>query len=60
MVEMLYNFIRHTLIGTTTMQDADLLAIILTALSIFLIFGALVRFVKWLFFAPFRGNQWRK
>lgn len=59
MVDLLYNFFMNVLINSNDFHDSELLATLLTFASIVLIFGALVKFVVWLFKAPFRGSKWR-
>lgn len=60
MVDLIYNFILDNLIGSTTTPNAELLAVLLTWTSIILIFGALVRFVVWLFKCVSGLWLWRK
>lgn len=59
MVDLLYNFFLNVLINSETFPNSELLATLLTFASITLIFGALVKFVIWLFKAPFGGGKWR-
>lgn len=60
MVEMIYNFILNDLIGSATLPNAELMATLLTWTSLVLIFGALVRFVVWLFKCVSGWWIWRK
>jgi hypothetical protein len=50
MIDLIYNFIRNTLIGqNTTIQGADDLALLLSFATIILIFFVLVKLVIWAF-----------
>lgn len=50
MIDLIYNFIRNTLIGQdTTIQGADDLALLLSFATIILIFFVLVKLVMWCF-----------
>lgn len=60
MVDLIYNFILNDLIGSSTMPNSELLATLLTWASIILIFGALVRFVIWLFKCVSGAWIWRR
>ena len=60
MVDLIYNFILNDLIGSGTMPNSELLATLLTWASIILIFGALVRFVIWLFKCVSGAWIWRR
>lgn len=60
MIDLIYDFILNNLIGNTTTPNAELLAILLTWTAIILIFGALVRFVVWLFKCVSGLWLWRK
>lgn len=57
MVEILYNFIRNSLIGETTISGADNLATLLTWTCIVMIFLLFVRLVFWAFNVAFK---WRR
>lgn len=59
MAELLYDFFLNTFINSNLLPNQELLATLLTWASLVLIFGALVKFVIWLFKAPFRGGKWR-
>lgn len=60
MVDLIYNFILNDLIGASSMPNSELLATLLTWASIILIFGALIRFVVWLFKCVSGAWIWRK
>lgn len=60
MVNLLYDFILNDLIGDSTLPNTELLATLLTWTSIILIFGALVRFVIWLFKCVSGAWIWRR
>ena len=61
MIDLLYDFMLNNLIGnSTTIPNAELMATLLTYASIVLIFGALVRFVIWLFKCVSGLWLWRK
>lgn len=49
MYDIIYNFIRYTLIGETTLESADYVANILTAVSIVFMFVMLIKIVVWAF-----------
>lgn len=49
MVDLIYNFIYNTLLGSTTLQGAEQIAILLTYTTIVLIFFVLVKLVIWCF-----------
>lgn len=50
MIDLIYNFIRNTLIGAeSTIQGADDLALLLSFATIILIFFVLVKLVMWCF-----------
>lgn len=50
MIDLIYNFIRNTLIGAeSTIQGADDLALLLSFATIILIFFVLVKLVVWCF-----------
>lgn len=50
MVDLIYDFIRNTLMGNTTMTGADNLAILLTWSTIIMAFCLFVRVVMWAFY----------
>lgn len=60
MIDMIYDFMLNNLIGNSTIPNAELMATLLTYASIILIFGALVRFVMWLFKCVSGLWLWRK
>lgn len=61
MVNLIYDFMLNTLIGeSSTIPNVELMATLLTWVSIVLIFGALVRFVIWLFKCVSGAWIWRK
>lgn len=60
MIDLIYNFMLNDLIGVSTIPNAELMATLLTYASIILIFGALVRFVIWLFKCVSGLWLWRK
>lgn len=60
MVDLIYNFILNDLIGSSTMPNSELLATLLTWASIILIFGALIRFIIWLFKCVSGAWIWRR
>lgn len=61
MIQLLYDFILNTLIGeSTTIPNAELMATLLAWTCLVLIFGALVRFVIWLFKCVSGNWIWRK
>lgn len=60
MIDLLYDFMLNNLIGNSTIPNAELMATLLTYASIILIFGALVRFVMWLFKCVSGLWLWRK
>ena len=50
MIDILYDFIRNSLIGeNTTIAGADDLAVLLTFISIVLIFFVLIKLIIWAF-----------
>lgn len=59
MAELLYDFFLNTFINSNLLPNKELLATLLTWASLVLIFGALVKFVIWLFKAPFGSRKWR-
>lgn len=50
MVDLIYDFIRNTLMGNTEMSGADNLAILLTWSTIIMAFCLFVRVVMWAFY----------
>lgn len=60
MIDLLYDFMLNNLIGNSSIPNAELMATLLTYASIILIFGALVRFVMWLFKCVSGLWLWRK
>ena len=50
MVDIIYNFIRNTLIGETSISGADNLAILLTWTFIIFAFLLLIRLTMWAFY----------
>lgn len=61
MIDMIYNFIMNNLIGSnSTIPNAELMGILLSWVSLVLIFGALVRFVIWLFKCVSGAWIWRR
>lgn len=60
MVGLIYDFILNNLIGSSDIANAELMATLLTWAAIVLIFGALVRFVIWLFKCVSGAWIWRK
>lgn len=60
MIDLIYDFMLNNLIGNSTIPNAELMATLLTYASIILIFGALVRFVMWLFKCVSGLWLWRK
>lgn len=60
MVNLIYDFILNDLIGDSTLPNTELLATLLTWTSIILIFGALIRFVIWLFKCVSGAWIWRR
>ena len=58
MIDLIYNFIRNTLIGeNSTIQGADDLALLLSFATIILIFFVLVKLVIWCFRVA--SGSWR-
>lgn len=57
MIQAIYDFIRNTIIGETTISGADNLAIILTSVSIVFLFFLLIKITTWAFGFAFR---WRR
>ena len=60
MIDLIYDFMLNNLIGDSTIPNSELMATLLTYASIILIFGALVRFVMWLFKCVSGLWLWRK
>lgn len=60
MIDLIYDFMLNNLIGNSSIPNAELMATLLTYASIILIFGALVRFVMWLFKCVSGLWLWRK
>lgn len=57
MIDVLYSFIRNTLIGETTISGADNLALMLTWFTLIMFFILLIRLVMWAFFIVFRWSK---
>lgn len=60
MVDLIFDFIRNTLIGETTMSGADNLAILLTWTTIVFAFILFVRVVMWAFYLVKNSISGRK
>ena len=59
MIDLIYNFILNTFLGTSEIQGATDLALLLTFASIILMFFVLVKLVVWCFnFVG--GNTWKR
>lgn len=59
MIDLIYNFILNTLLGSSEIQGATDLALLLTYTTIVLIFFVLVKLVVWCFnFVG--GNTWKR
>ena len=57
MIDVIYNFIRNVLIGETTIQGADNLALLLTWTVIILLVVVLIRLIMWAFYIPFKWTK---
>lgn len=50
MIDLIYNFILNALLGNSTIQGANDLALLLTYTAIIMIFFTLVKLIMWAFF----------